>query len=56
MKRVLSGQAEPEMVFVTQHSFHVRKRRKPEGKRKGYGELHILSIYPATVQKLRNLL
>lgn len=56
MKRVLSGQAEPEMVFVTQCSLYVRKRRKPEGKRKGYRELHILSIYPATVRKLRNLL
>lgn len=32
------------------------KRRKPEGNTKGCRKMHILSIYPATAQKLRNLL
>jgi len=41
MKTVLSGQAEPGMPFVTQHSLDVRKKRKPEGKRKGHRELCI---------------
>lgn len=58
MKRVFSGrqtQTEPEILFITQNTLYIQKRRKPVGKRKGHKDPHIFSIYPATVQKLRNL-
>lgn len=50
MKRVLHGQAEVEVLFVTQHSLYARNRRKPEGTRKAPSKLHILSIFPVTLQ------
>lgn len=58
MKKVFSGrqtQTEPEILFITQNILYIQKRRKPVGKRKGHKDSHIFSIYPATVQKLRNL-
>lgn len=53
MKRFFCGQAEPE-ITVIQHSLYVRSRRKHEGSMKGFSELHILSIFPETLLKLRN--
>lgn len=51
----LQWKTEPEILFITQNSLYRRRRRKPIGKRKGHREWHIFSIYPAIVQKLRNL-